>query len=79
MSMLLDTGSTHNFIDPRVAQRTGLVINPEPPSNVTIAGGDRLQSEGLCKSVHIKCQGAEIVADFRILPIGGCQMMLGVD
>jgi len=29
VSILLDTGSTHNFIDPRVVQRTGLQVSPE--------------------------------------------------
>jgi len=46
---------------------------------VTVAGGGKLQSGGLCKAVRIKCQGVEIVADFHILPFGGCQMVFGVD
>ena len=46
---------------------------------MTIAGGDKLPHEGLCRSVTIKCLGVEIVTDFHILPIGGCQMILGVD
>ena len=79
MSILLDTGSAHNFIDPRAVQRTGLVITSEPPFNVIIAGRDKLHSGGLCRSVPIKCQGTNIVTDFHILPIGGCQMVLGVD
>ena len=79
VSILLDTRSTHNFIDPRVVQRTGFVVTPEEIFSVTIAGGDILQSEGICKEVHIKCQGWDIVTDFHILAIGGCQMVLGVD
>lgn len=54
-------------------------MSPEQAFKVTVAGGDKLQSEGLCKGVNIKCQGVEIVADFHILPIGRCQMVLGVD
>jgi len=38
-----------------------------------------MYSEGLCKAVHIECQGKNIVTDFHVLPIGGCQMVLGVD
>ena len=77
--VLVDTGSTHNFIDPKVVQRTGLITTPEVAFQVTIAGDDKLQSEGLCRSVCFKCQGLEIVTDFHILPIGGCQMVLGID
>ena len=79
VSILLDTRSTHNFIDARVVQRTGLLVTPKPSFAVTIAGDEKLQSEGLCRSVHIQCQGVDIVTDFHILPIGGCQMVLGVD
>ena len=57
VSVLLNTGSTHNFIDPRVIQRTGLTITPELAFSVTIAADDMLHSEGLCKAVCIKCQG----------------------
>ena len=73
------TGSTHNFIDPKVVQRTGLIVTPELAFSVTIAGDDRLQSEGLCKSVCFKCQWLEIITDFHVLPIGGCQIVVGVD
>ena len=63
VSILLDTGSTHNFVDPRVVKRTGLKVIPE--------------SEGICKAVQVKCQG-DITTDFHILPIGGYQMVLGI-
>jgi len=57
VSILLNTGSTHNFIDARVVQRIGPPIWLEPSFKVTIAGGDKLQSKGVRKSVWIKCQG----------------------
>ena len=79
VNVLLDTGSTHNFIDPKVVQRTGLAVDQETSFSVTIAGDDKLQSEGICRAVCFKCQGLEIVTDFHVLPIGGCQMVLGVD
>ena len=50
----------------------GLLVTPEQAFKVTVAGGDKLQSEGLCKGVMVKCQGVEVVADFHILSIGGC-------
>jgi len=79
VSILIDNGFTHNFVYPKVVQRTGLLLIPEPSFNVRIAGDDKLQSEGLCQSVSIKCQGKEIITDFHMLPIGGCQMVLGVE
>ena len=55
------------------------VVTTELSFNVTIHGDNKLQNEGLCEAVHIKCQGVDIVTDFHILPIRGCQMVLGVD
>ena len=79
VSILLDTGSTHNFINVWVVQRTGILVTPEPSFAVTVAGEEKLQTEGLCRAVHIQCQGRDIITDFHILSIGGCQMVLGVD
>jgi len=79
VSILLDTGSTHNFVGPKVVQRAGLKLTPEPSFRVTIAGDDKLYSEGCCKLVHINRQGKHIITDFHVLSIGGCQMILGVD
>jgi len=70
VSILLDTGSTHNFIDPNVVHRGGLQVVPEPSFNVTVAGGDKLHGEDPCKSMQVKCQGVSIMIDFHVLPIG---------
>ena len=47
LNILLDIGSTHNFIDPRVIQRTGLSVLPDQTFQVTVAGGNKLRSEGI--------------------------------
>jgi len=55
VSILLNSGSTHKFIDPRMVHRTGLQVTPEPSFNVTIAGNDKLQSGG-CTYYMINCR-----------------------
>jgi len=42
VSMLLNTGTTYNFVDPRVVKGTGLKVTPEHSFRVTIAGGYKL-------------------------------------
>ena len=79
MSILLDTGSTHNFIYPSVLHRTGLQVRPETSFKVTIRGGDTLHSAGKCEKVQVLCQVVTITTDFHILHIGGYQMVLGVE
>ena len=56
-------------MDPKVVQRTRLKLSPELSFRVKIEGDDKLYSAGLCKVVHIKCQGIDIVTDFHV-PIG---------
>ena len=67
VSILLDTGSTYNFVDPKIVQRTGLNLTPELYFKVTVVGDDKLHSVERCKSVHIKCQGKHIITDFHVL------------
>jgi len=37
VSIFLDTGSTHNFIDPKMVHRAGLQVTPEISFKVTVA------------------------------------------
>ena len=60
-------------------QRIGSSIIPEPIFKVTVAGGGKLCSQGVCKGVKIKCQEVELTTDLHLLPIGGYQIVLGVD
>jgi hypothetical protein len=39
---LIDTGSTHNFIHPRVARRVGMKVLKHKPIGVNIADGSKL-------------------------------------
>ena len=71
VSILLDTGSTHNFIDPKLVQRAGLVLSHEPSFKVTIAGDDQLYNASICKSILIRCQSMNIMINSYVLPIGG--------
>ena len=74
ISILLDTGCTQFCVSQSGPEDWADSVS-RAGFKVTLAGGDKLQSEGLSKEV----QGVKIVADFHILPIGGCQMVLSVD
>jgi hypothetical protein len=68
---LLDSGSTHNFIDVDMARRVGVPIRPSRGLSVVVANGDRIASPGKApaQSVHI---------DLYALPLGDYDMVLGV-
>ena len=41
--ILIDSGSTHNFLDDKLARKLGYKLEPVPAQFVTIAGGNKLQ------------------------------------
>jgi hypothetical protein len=55
LTALLDSGSTHNFLDANVAARVGIAFHDRLGLQVTVANGDHLISSGCCCAlpVHI--------------------------
>ncbi|OMO60629.1 hypothetical protein COLO4_33791 [Corchorus olitorius] len=50
--MLVDSGSTHNFIDHTVANSLGLNIKSVYKKEVTVANGETVMCQGICKAVE---------------------------
>ncbi|XP_040996213.1 uncharacterized protein LOC121242414 [Juglans microcarpa x Juglans regia] len=61
--ILIDIGSTHNFVDTAV---------------VRIANGDMVASDGKCSNVALHIQGTTFVSDLLTLNLGGCDIVLEV-
>lgn len=76
--VLIDSGSTHNFIDSETTRRIGLTIHKEGTLEVMVANGERVKSSGCCKKVNISIQGILISTDFHLLNLKGCEVVLGV-
>ncbi|XP_038985807.1 uncharacterized protein LOC103721475 isoform X2 [Phoenix dactylifera] len=75
--MLVDSGSTHNFVSERVAKAVGLQPNSSGQLAVMVASGERIASPGKCAHVPIKLQGVTIFIDFYLLPLEGYDVVLG--
>jgi hypothetical protein len=75
---LLDSGSTHNFIDVDMVRRADVPIRPSGGLSVAVANGDRIASPGkaIAQSVHIGGEAFNI--DLYALPLGDYDMVLGV-
>ncbi|KAA8550255.1 hypothetical protein F0562_001939 [Nyssa sinensis] len=78
VTILIDLGSTHNFLDPVMAKRTGASIQFTNPLAVVVADGTKLQSKAVVKDFQWVIQGTTFTTDMRLLPLGGCDMVLGV-
>ncbi|GJV53710.1 Fe(3+) dicitrate transport system permease [Tanacetum coccineum] len=76
--ILVDCGSTHNFLDLHKAKQLGCDLKATCPLQISVAGGSQLVSQYVCKSFKWKLQGETFESDFMILPLGGCEMVLGI-
>ncbi|KAL4347798.1 hypothetical protein GQ457_17G006860 [Hibiscus cannabinus] len=75
---LIDSGSTHNFLSLGVVKMCGLHTEQKHPMKVTIADGGSLHTQGLCREVEWTSQGQTFCNDFLVLPLKGCDMVLGI-
>ncbi|KAA3483406.1 transposon Ty3-G Gag-Pol polyprotein [Gossypium australe] len=76
--ILIEGGSTHNFIQSRVTKHLGLSITSTPNFRVIVGNSQKLQNDGCIKDLCLRVQGTEIVTNFYVLPLEGIELVLGV-
>ena len=77
--VLIDSGSTHNFISERIANILQLPIKSTKPFNVKIANGRSLTCQGRFEDVSIRVQGIPFYLIVYALPLSGLDLVLGVE
>jgi len=78
VQVLVDGGSTDNFVQARVAKFLNLSIEPAPPFSVVVGSGQRLRCDGVVRQVHLSIQGCNLVVDLYVLSLHGADIVLGV-
>ncbi|KAL2931387.1 Retrotransposon-derived protein PEG10 [Bienertia sinuspersici] len=78
LHILIDSGSTHNFLDLGVAKKLSLTLEPISPQAVTVADGNHLACQYVCKNFSWRMHNVVFTSDVLIIPLGGCDMVLGV-
>lgn len=76
-TFLVDRGSTHNFLDEETLSRLGCTIQATKEVGVTVAVGSQMKSVGSPK-FQWSMQGEIYETDMRILKLGGCDEVLGI-
>ncbi|XP_041001674.1 uncharacterized protein LOC121247377 [Juglans microcarpa x Juglans regia] len=76
--VLIDTGSTHSFIDVNVVRKIRLPVE-ESHLAVQVANGATFPCQGCCKAVLLRLQSCDILANLYLLTLGGCDIFFGVD
>jgi hypothetical protein len=75
---LLDTGSTHNFIDTDVATCVGLALLGSSGLRVLVANGDRVTSPGCCRDLSVSIGNEQFIINCYGLSIGSYDMVVRV-
>ncbi|KAL8139484.1 hypothetical protein V2J09_005505 [Rumex salicifolius] len=78
LHILIDSGSTHNFIDISMAKLLGCKMEAITPMWVKAANGNRMQSSYRCPNFSFSLQGYELPADVRTLPLDCGDLVLGI-
>lgn len=78
ITILIDSSSTHNFLDPTTAKQVGCQIILTPKLVVTVADGGIINTTALCSEFQWTMQEVEFNTKVRLLPLGGCDMVLCV-
>lgn len=76
---LIDGGSTHNFMQTRVARFLHLPIEPARHLAVTVGNGASLDCEGFCNQTTLTMGGNQFSVHLHLLPIYGADIVLGVE
>jgi hypothetical protein len=75
---LLDSGSTHNFVDTEAVVRAGIIFSASVGLRVAVANGDRLTSPGCCRQLPMSIHGECFIHDYYGLALGTYDMVLDV-
>jgi hypothetical protein len=75
---LLDSRSTHNFVDSAAATRVGLTLTEQFSLRIGIANGDRVPSPGCCRGLYISISGEPFSIYCYSLDLGSFDMVLDV-
>lgn len=68
--ILIDTGSTHNFLDPTAATKAQLDVNLGEQIKVRVTNDERIRSEGKLAGADFGVQGQNFSTDLFLLPLG---------
>ena len=78
LHILIDSGSTHNFLDLNMAKKLGCKMEKIGPLRVDVTNGSSLACVSVSKVFSWTLQGSKFTTDVLILPLGSCDMVLGI-
>ncbi|KAD2394077.1 hypothetical protein E3N88_41054 [Mikania micrantha] len=78
LHILIDSGSTHNFIDVKLAKKLQCPVKEISPILVSVADGKQLTTNQLCPDFQWTMQGRWFTTEVLLIPLENYDMILGV-
>lgn len=75
--VLVDGGSTHNFVQDTVANSVGLTLDPITLFRVLVGSGQELQCTHVCHGVSLTIHNHTFLVDLFVLGLRGTDLVLG--
>nr|GEY16782.1 hypothetical protein [Tanacetum cinerariifolium] len=76
--ILIDGGSTHNFISDVLVNELKLTSKPMAPFGVQIGNGDIIRCSNICKNLLVQVNELKITQDFHPFSLGAADLVLGI-
>jgi hypothetical protein len=76
--VLIDSGSTHNFIDKKLARNLNCFVYPVKNFHVLVANGGSIDCVGKCHNLKLNMGEYNLESPMYSIPIGGVDVVLGI-
>ena len=76
--VLIDLGSTHNFIHCKIAKEFNCLLYPAPECQVMVANGGTINCSGKCHNIKLSMGEYVLTSSMLSIPMGGVDVVLGV-
>ena len=76
--MLIDYGSTHNFIHCNLAKVLNCFVYPTPEFQVMIIDGETINCSGKCHNINLVMEKYVLNSPMIVIPMGGANVGLCV-
>jgi hypothetical protein len=77
--VLIDSGSTHNFIHHWVTEEVNFFVRPISNFQILIANGGTMKCGGHCENVKLQMGDYHLKTHMFSIAMGGCDIVLGVE
>ena len=67
--ILIDTSSTHDFLDAAILSKLQLQLDPTVSFEVKVANGETIKTKGVCVDVKVVMKGHVFSMDLNVLPV----------